>query len=191
MLLVRNYLSILVLAGWLLLLAGCGPAQSETPLAPLQQAVAENNVEALTALLASGTNPDSGEPRPLLLAVERNSGAAAEVLLLAGAQTEVRNEDGLRPLDIAVQQGRGAFASLLLRYGALPDPDRSRTDTTTVICAPLFVATQRGDVALVDLLLSRGADPQLPCGPQRPADVAPTSDLAERLRNAVLEVPGL
>lgn len=190
MLSVRNLLYSLVLAGWGLGLAGCSPAPNDASFPPLQQAVARNDAAAITELLASGTSPDAGEPNPLHLAVERGSGAAAEILLMAGALTESRNEDGLRPLDVAVREGKVAMAQVLLRYGAIPDPDNTNPDAPEV-CAPLFYAVQQGNTALADLLLSRGANPQRPCGAQRPADVAPTPEFAERLRNAVQEIPGL
>lgn len=190
MLLARNLFYCLVLAGWGLGLAGCSPAPDDTSFPPLQQAVARNDAAAITELLASGTSPDAGEPNPLHLAVSRGSGAAAEILLMAGALTETRNEDGLRPLDVAVREGKLALADVLLRYGALPDPDTTHPDQPEV-CAPLFYAAQQGNAALVESLLARGANPQLACGTQVPADVAPTPNLADRLRNAVQEIPGL
>jgi len=189
--LVRNYRVVFVLAGWLLLIAGCSPTRTADPLPPLQDAVARNDVAAVMALLEGGTSPDSGTPNALHLAVSRGSGAAAEILLLSGAFTESRNEDGLRPLDVAVRDGRNALAELLLRYGALPDPDRTHPAHPD-LCSPLYIAAQRGDIALIDQLLARGADPQRTCnGPQTPADAAATPELAERLRNTQITLPPL
>uniref|UniRef100_G3T297 Ankyrin repeat and SOCS box containing 10 n=1 Tax=Loxodonta africana TaxID=9785 RepID=G3T297_LOXAF len=78
----------------------------------------------------------------------------AKVLLVAGADPDLPDQDGKRPLHLCGASGALECAELLLRFGAKVD-GRSEEEEET----PLHVAARLGHVALVELLLRRGACP--------------------------------
>lgn len=75
-------------------------------------------------------------------------------LIGKGAKVDARNARGDSPLGLAAQLGWVEGAQILLRYGAGVDLANSRGET------PLILSVQKRDLALVRLLLSRGADPK-------------------------------
>lgn len=75
-------------------------------------------------------------------------------LLAKGAKADIQNREGLTPLAIAAQIGWVEGADRLLRSGAKVDLANTRGET------PLIIAVQRHDIAMVRLLLARGANPK-------------------------------
>ena len=71
-----------------------------------------------------------------------------------GLKVDARNAQGNSALSIAAQLGWVEGAQLLLRYSASVDHANNRGET------PLILAVQQRDLAMVRLLLSRGADPK-------------------------------
>jgi ankyrin repeat protein len=76
-----------------------------------------------------------------------------DFLLAKGARPDTQNNAGETPLMVAAQLGWVEGADALLRRRASVDLANSRGET------PLIRAVQKRDLALVRLLLSRGANP--------------------------------
>ena len=75
-------------------------------------------------------------------------------LLGKNARPDVQNQQGNTPLSLAAQLGWVEGADLLLRQRASIDLANARGET------PLILAVQRRDLAMVRLLMSRGANPK-------------------------------
>jgi ankyrin repeat protein len=75
-------------------------------------------------------------------------------LLGKGAKPDLQNREGLTPLAITAQNGWVEGAERLLRSGAKVDLANSRGET------PLIIAVQRRDIAMVRVLLGKGANPK-------------------------------
>jgi ankyrin repeat protein len=79
------------------------------------------------------------------------------VLIAHGADVMARNERGLTPLHAAAYSGKAELAGLLLDHGAALE------DTVNVSGAtPLMLAAEENRVAVVELLIARGADLNIP-----------------------------
>jgi ankyrin repeat protein len=75
----------------------------------------------------------------------------ATLLLKAGANPNLTNEQGIGPLYLAIANGSPAIVELLLRKGA--DPNVTREDGET----PLMTATRLGQIDVMKALLKHGA----------------------------------
>jgi ankyrin repeat protein len=98
---------------------------------------------------------DLGGFTPLLFAARQGDLESARILLDAGARTEDRAASAASALVVAAHSGHGAFAKMLLDKGA--DPNAAGAGYTA-----LHAAVLRGDLDLVQALLSRGANPNTP-----------------------------
>lgn len=82
-------------------------------------AVIANDTRTVQELLNMGLDPNSYEDaaqiRPLHFAAQHDSQACAELLILAGAQTEALTSEGLSPLDVALMHQHDEMAELLRR----------------------------------------------------------------------------
>lgn len=158
-------------------------------LTPLVLAVRANNLESVKVLLAAGAdvNQVTGYGwSPLLVATQNRYYKLGAYLLDRGADPNLANKGGWVPLYLAtdnrnIESGdypvrRGdmdhlEFITLLLDKGARVNAQvKDSTETRTVFTnqwldengATAFLrASQSGDVALMKLLLARGADPKL------------------------------
>jgi ankyrin repeat protein len=94
----------------------------------------------------------------LMLAAMRGQAGAVEVLAKAGANVNARGDSEAMyeatALYLAAQGKRTDVAKVLLRHGAEVDPTLRQIEVT-----PLFMAAERGDEAMVRLLVAGGADP--------------------------------
>ncbi|KAI1780284.1 hypothetical protein F4818DRAFT_435491 [Hypoxylon cercidicola] len=91
---------------------------------------------------------------PLSLACEMGHAELCNSLVLMGADFRIRDEVyGQTALGWAIAEGHKDIVRLLLHRGADPEDHLSGT-------APLHLAIQRFDIALVELLLQYGADPR-------------------------------
>lgn len=96
---------------------------------------------------------------PLLMAVFRGLHDVAKVLLLHGADPNVRGSEGDSPIRWCAAQRDHEMARLLIQYGA------SKTiDQFGGACGltALGIAAQNTDVLMVQILVSAGADPEAP-----------------------------
>jgi ankyrin repeat protein len=126
------------------------------------QAVREGDGSEVEKLLAA-PNPvlvnvkDSarGETALHIVAGERNL-SWLQFLMSKGARVDIQNREGYTPLAVAAQLGWVEGAEQLLSRGAAVDLSNGRGET------PLILAVQRRDLAMVRLLLAKGANPNKP-----------------------------
>ncbi|XP_074128288.1 ankyrin repeat and SOCS box protein 10 [Sminthopsis crassicaudata] len=123
---------------------------------PIHVSASRGHEQVLQLLLNRGARPDAAPGGRTALHEACISGQApcARLLLVAGADPDVPDQDGRRPLHLC--QGPGALqcAELLLRFGARVDGRSEEEDET-----PLHVAARAGSVELAALLLRKGACP--------------------------------
>jgi uncharacterized protein len=169
---------------------GRGPARKDGgELTPLVIATRANDLESVKTLLAAGAdvNQTTGYGwSPLLVATQNRYYRLGAYLLERGANPNLANKGGWVPLylatdnrniengDYPVRKGdmdHLDFIKLLLDKGAMVNARiKDSTETRTVFTnqwldengATAFLrASQSGDVVLMKLLLSRGADPKI------------------------------
>ena len=139
-------------------------------LTPLQAAVDELEVlgedepggpiDAVVLLLRRGAAVNSWDERhtstPLLTAVAMNHVEGVRMLLTAGADPNVRDNEGDSPLRVCADKGYLEMARLLLLCGAGQTIHEGAGPTGM---NALGLAATRLDIDMVRLLLSHGADP--------------------------------
>ncbi|XP_040320411.1 ankyrin repeat and SOCS box protein 10 isoform X2 [Herpailurus yagouaroundi] len=123
---------------------------------PLHVAASRGHTDVLRLLLRRRARPDSapGGRTALHEACAAGHAACVHVLLVAGADPNIPDQDGKLPLHLCRGAGTLECAELLLRFGAKVD-GRSEEEEET----PLHVAARLGHVELAELLLRRGACP--------------------------------
>src|SRR5208282_5613317 len=108
---------------------------------PMSYAAEGNNLEVVKILLAAKADPNGGKlDAPLLCAVHRQNTVAAELLLQAGANPNVKGG-----MDWQVTIGN-------IMHGGINPRDRAE-------CTPLYLAISTGQLPMVNLLLKFKADP--------------------------------
>lgn len=147
----RHILSGLCIVG-LLALPGVAPAAvADTRLV---DAAAQQNTEAVRALLEAGADVDARRPdgaTALQWAAHWNDLHLADLLLQAGADANAANNLGVTPLALACENASRAMVERLLRAGA--NPDLAQASGLT----PLMIAARTGDASVVEMLLARAA----------------------------------
>jgi ankyrin repeat protein len=122
---------------------------------PLIEAVQNDDQATVTALLTKSVDVNAREDdgaTALAWAAVRCNLEIAGLLLKAGANPNLTNEQGIGPLYLAITNGSTAMVQLLLRKGA--DPNIAREDGET----PLMTAARLGQIDVMKMLLDRGAD---------------------------------
>jgi ankyrin repeat protein len=126
---------------------------------PLYAAAVSGDVALVRALLGAGAQPNrespgEGEGTPLCAAACWGYEEVVAVLLGHGADPNQPETRGLTmsPLDYAVDGLHVPVARMLLEAGS--DPNRNARGLL-----PLYVAADRGSIALVRMLLDHGAEP--------------------------------
>ena len=104
-------------------------------------------------LLESGGDPNEGSP--LFSACSRGDDRIVIILLEAGADPNLKNQEGKSPLWSASSQDRPQIVKLLLHFGALPDLQDKYGESL------FFSAALRGQTELVALILKSGAEPNI------------------------------
>ncbi len=137
----------------------------ETETVPMVKAVAGNDLNAVTALLAQGADANvknSVEMPVLVMAIRRGSVPVVEALLKHGANPDVRTVDtDLPPLLFAVGSDapvRAKIAKALVLAGANVNAASRKKGTRLFGITPLMVAAANGCDDLVQLFLDQGAD---------------------------------
>ncbi len=161
----------MLLAGLLLMQQAAACSAVADPWLVLAVAIREGRGEALPCLLGqTGINAhdpsDIWESAPLHQAARYDRPALIEQLLAAGADIDLENAVDETALLVAIKRGASDSAATLLLAGArytMAD-EEGRT--------PLFWAVAEDDVAIANLLLKFGADPdQVYTSGERPARI--------------------
>ena len=155
----------------------------------LQVTAAKGDEEMLRLLLGKGarTEPKSGQS-PLMLAAANSHLEAVRILVQAGADVNVRDGNGVSPLLVASVNGQTDMVKVLLNAQANPNALATRIESgetarganghaaendandfvpagasmaADVGTSPLMVAALHGHTAVVEALLSSGADPNV------------------------------
>lgn len=156
-----------------LLIAGADPNTTVPDYyTPLQDAVCEleagsenepgGPIDTVVLLLRHGAMVDDRDKpwdaTPLLLAVLRNHIEAVRILLAAGADPNVRGDEGESPLRFCAEKGNLEMARLLLLCGATKTIHEGGPPAGM---NALGLAATRLHVDMVRLLLAHGADPSI------------------------------
>ena len=158
----------------------------------LDRAFRDGDLDAISALLGDPEgfpNVSAGMAfgSCLAYAIYRGPASLVSTMLELGADPNVDDGDGYPPLIAALTGGSAQadvreLVDLLLGHGA--DVDRRGVNGY----APLHVAAEQGDLVMVDLLVSHGADPNVITNvddmetPVEVASVAGHVDVVKRLR---------
>lgn len=132
---------------------------------PLHAAIEEleygGPVEALVLLLRQGAHVDGlgadKNATPLLMALFRKQLEAVRVLLAAGADPNLEGSEGDSPLRACVELGEREAAAMLLRCGATKTLNGAGGLSGM---SALGRAASRLDLAMIELLLKAGAEPE-------------------------------
>jgi ankyrin repeat protein len=123
---------------------------------PLQWAVADENVAEVKRLLRAGAKVSIANnygATPMGLAAQQGNTEIIKLLLEVGADVESPNADGMTALLAVARTGNVAAAELLLKAGAKVDAKEKFGGQT-----PLMWASARRHPAMMQLLISKGAD---------------------------------
>jgi ankyrin repeat protein len=142
------------------------PFKSRRNLTPLQVAVAEleagGPIDAVILLMRYGADVNGWDERrisnPLLMAVQINHIEAVRILLAAGADPNVRDNEGYSPLRLCADNGLLEMARLLLHCGAGKTIHEAGGSAGM---NALGLAAYGLHVDMVRLLLAHGADPHV------------------------------
>ncbi|HET6326650.1 MAG TPA: ankyrin repeat domain-containing protein [Planctomycetaceae bacterium] len=122
---------------------------------PLLNAAHAGDLEAVTAQLNLGKNPDHRDGFghcPLTLAAYAGQTEVAKYLLEHGAKLDVKDDSGATPLYCAAYYGHVETADFLLQRGVSVNAANKYGDT------PLMSAARHGHVGMLELLLNHKAD---------------------------------
>ncbi|HXV23259.1 MAG TPA: ankyrin repeat domain-containing protein [Alphaproteobacteria bacterium] len=123
---------------------------------PLFDAVKAGDAASVERLLNDGANVDSramDQATPLIEAALSGQPEIAALLLAKGADVMARNAGGFTPLHAAAYSGSVPVAELLLEKDAALEDAANKAGVS-----PLIVAAEEDHLAMVELLIARGAD---------------------------------
>jgi ankyrin repeat protein len=121
----------------------------------LIEAVQADDRASVARLLATRPNLDArldDGSTALAWAAIRCNDEIALLLMKAGANPNITNDQGVGPLYIAIQNGSTSVVRILLAHGA--NPNLARVDGET----PLMLATRLGQIDVTKMLLDRHAE---------------------------------
>jgi ankyrin repeat protein len=152
----------------------------------------EGKLDVVKALVKDGAQVNYADQHgntPLMAAIWEGHAALFRFLVARGALVSGRNKFGFTPLVLAVHYERIPMVKALLAHGApINETYRLRVADGRATKNPLLAAVQRGNAALVALLLRHGADPLIVDGDGRTLlEIATSQDATKVLR--VLQKP--
>lgn len=128
----------------------------------LHKAAAHDKRAVVMRLLVAGADTevlDRNRLTPLSVACSNgHEGIALELLFAGAAADATRVSDGMTPLKFAAGRCSAKLIHALIDKGAAPDGPEGTSQTA------LMLAARAGNVAAIEALLARGADPARPCG---------------------------
>ncbi len=132
-------------------------AQSNEEETPLYLAVKQNNAKKVSALISDKVDLNKksfemGGYSPLMLAVRNDFIDCAKLLINAGADLEIANENGNTALKLAFMNTRTEIINLLVNGGANPNIIIEDEET------PLYFAVKKNNANLVAALIRAKAD---------------------------------
>ena len=143
-----------------LLEAGTDPNIHGEHVPALHVAAANDNVEAAKILISHGAKFDVRDTvdndTALIYGIRDGKFRVAELLLKTGADPNLTDRRGFAPLHIAVARNDAKLVQCLLDHGAAINV-RTHSDGKT----SLVIAAVAGFEEMVEILLSRGADPSI------------------------------
>ena len=159
----------------LLLSKGAVPdSKDNIEMTPLSEAASGGHETIVNLLLSKGADPDSKNQfgvTPLSYAVTNRSQEVVNLLLSKGANPNSQDNIGRTPLSLAASHGHETIVDLLVSKGVDPDSkdwqgrtplswaaSRGRGIDLPIINLPSLL-TLRGQEKVIELLLSKGADP--------------------------------
>ncbi len=133
----------------------------------LYTAIEKGDVEMVRLLVEAGADVNAAEGfggnTPLHEAVEKGDVEIVKILVAAGADVEAKGYFDRTPLTLATEEGATEIMQILLGSG--PDADTSASgedkeaaSTPSIGSEALYTAIEKGDVAMVRLLVEAGAD---------------------------------
>jgi len=128
-------------------------------ITPLIMASQYGNKDVIETLLNNGANVNAKTPggfTALEQAVNTGETEVAKILIESGAEVNGKLDSGKSVLHEAASSDSEEIAGLLIRNGANVN---ATTDTDNK--TPLFIAANRGNLAVVRLLLKAGANPNI------------------------------
>ena len=154
----RRFLTGILAAVVLGLATAPAGAQQLSDATQFIKAVKDRNADKVISLVSApgsiviNAKNDMGEGALHMLVRDRDL-TWMGYLLSKGAKPDLQNRDGMTPLAVAAQIGWVEGADRMLRGGAKVDFPNKNGET------PLILAVHNRDIAMVRLLLSRGANP--------------------------------
>ena len=144
----------------ILIEAGTDPNIHGEHVPALHVAASNDNVEAAKILISHGAKIDTRDTinndTALIYGIRDGKFGVAEYLLDAGADHSLTDKRGFAPLHVAVARNDVRVAQCLLDHGAAINV-RTQSEGKT----PLMIAAAAGFAEMVEMLLSRGADPSI------------------------------
>lgn len=134
-------------------------ARSPDGTTALHWAVHHDNLALVRRLVAAGADPNAANDfgaTPLTEAALLGNGAVVDSLVEAGADVDAPGKDGQTPLMIVARTGSVDAADVLIRHGADVDAREEWRGQTALIWA-----AAQSQPKMVELLLARGADPDV------------------------------
>ena len=137
---------------------------SDEGITPLIASASEGHTEIVQALIAAGANVDAKDKdgtNALMAASARGHVDAVKALLEAGAKVNEQNDDGHTALMFAYN-GKNQVETLWERYSQfVADSDKGEEKVDDAGTGPIIKEALANHVALVELLVQKGADPNL------------------------------
>ena len=132
--------------------------QSSKGMSAITFAAANGHLCTVNAIMSRGRNvlvnaPDELGQTPLHYTSRKKYVAVTVKLLRAGADPNIRSNNGRSPIDVAVMEGRQKTLRAMIQHGA------DVTDTDSIGQTPLHIAAKYGNATAAETLVHAGADP--------------------------------